>query len=328
MEINLFFKAVVLCSGIGFVIPVYSDDYNLSGLELVVKSSSNDIERSRLSFGYKNQRREYFWPYVEYVYSDFDWGVRVFKESGVVEGNDYTGRKAEFFIGGRPVPYIYMEGRVGYHDLLSDVLRYKRSMTALEFLGFYEIGRDIKIKGELRRDFLYSSSVGVAAVSDALTEDTRALTGEWQPVLEWRFLARSLLQKTSDLNVKRQKSVEALYGISPEWPWIWSGVFVETLRFDNKTDGYWSPQGLKTFGIKLESSFPLNQRLSATAGFNINRSQDGDEAWGTGYFIGAGIDYLFWGDYHIIFGISRNESLQDESVWKEYSAHVAVRGSL
>ncbi len=319
---------VLVFSWICWVSPVFSSDYDLASLEFGAKTSSNDINRSRVVLDYRSQRRAYFWPYVELVDSSLDWGGQVFEEGGTVESNDYTGRKAEVFLGGRPTPYIYLEGRLGYHQLASEVSADDASTTAIRFLGFYEIARGIKVKGEFQRDFLYASSVGVSAVGEALMARTGVIGGEWQPVLPWRFLARSVLQKSSDSNTMRQNTLEALYGISPEWPWIWSGAFVETLRFDNKTDGYWSPQDFKSFGVKLESSFPINQSFSATAGFNLSRSQERNEPWGTGYFIGAGVDYLFMDNYHLIVSISRNESLQDESVWKENSAKVSIKGSL
>ncbi len=319
---------VLVFSWVCSVSPAFSSDYDLASLEFGAKKSSNDIQRSRAVFDYRSQRRAYYWPYVEFVDSSLDWGGQVFDESGTVESNDYTGRKAELFLGGRPTPYIYLEGRLGYHQLVSDTLTNDVSTTAIKLLGFYEVARGIKIKGEFQRDFLYASSVGVASVGEALTARTGMVGGEWQPVLPWRFLARSVLQKSSDSNTMRQNTLEALYGVSPEWPWIWSGVFVETLRFENKSEGYWSPQDFKSFGVKFESSFPINQDFSATAGFNLNRSQDRDEPWGTGYFIGAGIDYLFLNDYHLIVSVSRNESLQDESVWKEYAAQISIKGSL
>ncbi|MEZ5449454.1 MAG: hypothetical protein R3E89_10870 [Thiolinea sp.] len=42
-------------------------------------------------------------------------------------------------------------------------------------------------------------------------------------------------------NRSREHKIGAYYGISPSWPWIWTGVELSKLDYDRQDEGYWTP---------------------------------------------------------------------------------------
>ena len=320
----LFVATPVLVIFTLFSFPALGEKKDLMSLSVDFNETSDNFDRRTAAFDYRSQRRELFWPWVEAATSRWDWGMKLAHVDGTVDVGDFSGQIVEGMIGGRPTPASYIEARLGRHRLNSDVSHGADSTLSYSLAASWKIVPSFSVYAQTADDFIYHHSLQSKAISDALTAETSVLRLQWRPRPDIRLGAGASRAEFSDSNVKRQYNFSALYGISPGWPWIWAGVAMETLSYDEEIDGYWSPSDFDAYGLQFESSFPINDRLSAVASATLNRNKENNQSWETGGHITIGTDYVISGKYHLRFNFNKLRS----PTWSENTFKLSLSGPL
>jgi hypothetical protein len=132
----------------------------------------------------------------------------------------------------------------------------------------------------------------------------------------------------SDSNTMFWTDFEMLYGISPEWPWIWAGAGVYFQKFEFESDDYWSPSQYLSYGPRLDSSFPISSRLTGWAEIHINIVTENSVFEEIGDFASLGLDFAVTPKTHLLFGITRSDSIRDGDHYYENGAFLSLNWPL
>jgi len=168
---------------------------------------------------------------------------------------------------------------------------------------------------------------------DALIEDDNAqtLSGDitnidlyWRPLEKIRVEGNGLYRSLSDNNHSQQLLGAVLYGISPNWPWLWVGVSAEKLSYDKTKLSYWTPNDYVSYGVVIDSSFPVNEHFSISLGGNLNTSKEDNNASGTGYSLSAGAYWMVRKNINIKLNGYLLESTQETSNWKQDQLNLSI----
>jgi hypothetical protein len=175
-----------------------------------------------------------------------------------------------------------------------------------------------------QRDFLFSHSIIEDAATNVLYGDTSFVGLYWRPHHKWRVEGKHHHLRLSDGNASNKLSGALLYGISPGWPWIWSGITAEKLAFNEERAGYYTPKKYKVINATIDGSFPINTQWNASFGASVNQSKEGNNPSGTGYSISAGANWTINKRIMLKVHGSLLESTQETSTWKQDNVNVSI----
>lgn len=173
------------------------------------------------------------------------------------------------------------------------------------------------------KDFAFRDQILTGDDGQILSAETTKADIKYRPSKRVRLEAETSRRRLSDGNRKRESKAGAYYGISPDWPWVWTGVEVTHRDYDQKKNRYWTPQNHRSVAVVLDASFPVNDRLALNSGLSVGRSKEsGVSGMSTDYFASVGADFrlnkgakLYAKAYHV-------KSRQSDSNWRENAVTV------
>lgn len=304
---------------------VERDLFNLGG---AAHRTSDDYDARSYSFSYRNHRREWFWPWQESAKRGIDVGVDVDRTSGSVRSTEFDALHAQGSLGGYLTKGTYLEAQFGRHNLDTDLG--DRTITSHHVTAMAGLQHSFSIQLESARDFIYTGGSVTGGITRQLTAYDHSGSFRWRPDQRLRILGQGNFRKydqENEENIARSADLSALYGISPDWPWIWAGLGASILKYEHQVADYWSPNRYTAYGLRFESSFPVYKRLSASAAVNLNRQSE-DGVKGNGYDIKAGVQYRLYGHLYARFDVNKSKSIQQSSTWTSDNIFFTLSGPL
>ena len=310
----------------GEKMPVSDRDLFILGVSSL--STTDDFDARTYSLSYRNHRRELFWPWQEATTHTLDWGLDVDRSEGEVTPTEFESIHVQGSLGAYLTPGTYVLAQVGHHKLQTDLG--DRTITSRHLTAIFGVGHDFGVQLETGRDFIYPDGAVPGGITEQLTALEHSASFRWRPHQRLRILGQGRYRdydKENDENTSRQTDLNILYGISPEWPWVWAGVGAQRLTYDRQVPSYWSPEEFTAYGLRFDSSFPLGERLSGSAAANLDKL-DEDGSTGTGYFLQAGLQYRLYGDLYARLDVTESKSIQRTSTWSADSVFFRLSGPL
>lgn len=148
-----------------------------------------------------------------------------------------------------------------------------------------------------------------------LKEDQASLQIIFRPYEKLKLQGSGELGWRSDSNTKFSSDFALLYGVSPDWPWIWVGYGYYTLSFQKQNAAYWSPKNFTSHGLRVDMSFPVVSQLSGIFAVNFN-NYDEDGFTGRGHYGVVGLQWGSTSDFHFKMTWTQIRSGQSSSPWK------------
>lgn len=300
-------------------------DRDLFSMGLSTLHTTDDFDARTYSLSYRNNRREWFWPWQEATRHGLDWGLDMDRSRGELGPTEFQSSHVQGTLGAYLTPGIYLQGQVGEHTLETDVG--DRTIKSNSVTAMFGLDRDFSAQLATRRDFLYPEGLVPAGITVQLTARDYTASFRWRPNQRLRIQGNGTYRKFDDENDSQTGELSALYGISPSWPWVWAGVGVQQMGYDRQVSNYWSPDDFTAYGLRFDSSFPLNERLSGSVAANLDRL-DEDGSKGTGYFLQAGLQYQMDGQLYARLDLNESKSLQRASTWTSDSVIFWLNGPL
>ncbi|HKZ74028.1 MAG TPA: hypothetical protein VJ011_08185 [Steroidobacteraceae bacterium] len=288
--------------------------------------TTDGFERREWLFTYRNHRRDMSWPWEESKAKDFDWGVDLRRNTGSSGDDGFEAHRFAGMLGKRFSPGLYAEVWLGNHRL--DAPSRDASITTYEATVRLTAGDALDVRVQTGRDYLYREAFLPAGVTDLLAGRTHSVGLLWRPQPRLRAVGNVERRSLDDGNTGRRYAFSLLYGISPDWPWIWIGVGGEWLGYDEQRAGYWSPDDFRSVGVRLQAAFPLSERIEADASVNVDQLDESDIGTGDGQYLEAGLTYSLTPTLRLRLNAQRVNSLQAGDRWSETIYLLSLAGAL
>lgn len=289
-------------------------------------STSDHIDLNRIQYNYSSNRRGHDWPYEEAADSDWDWGIGLDSYSGKAVDTEFTGNRLQAMAGWRYARSGYIAVYGGAHQLDVPALD-TQEITSYGVDAHLGITPAIKLGLTASDDYVYQEGLQPAGAREFLNAERWQANIEWGPVDTVRFAASGGAWNLSDANTRRESMVSLMYGISPEWPWVWLGARYENLKYDEARTDYWTPTRFRSLGIALESSFAISANLSGALSAGASRIREDDNPKGNGHYAVIGLDYKLTPRHVLRLGYHRIRSTQEGAAWLEQAYNLSVNGS-
>ena len=315
-----------LLLSLGFPGPAGAKDLYTAGFERSTTSDGNDLNTYTLQ--YLSNRRDHFWPYVNDADSDFDWGLLLHRYSGqAAGGNDFTGLQYEGILGWRYSQSAYFSTHFGSHRL--DVPNENNAIDRFTYQvdALFTVTPKIKLNLHAANDFVYQYGLQPGGSNQFLNAQQWQGFFEWTPIPTIRINFSDSSWSLSDENTQHEYQVNILYGISPEWPWIWVGLNYDHLGYDETKTGYWSPNDFYSYGLVLDSSFPIYGNLTGAISGSLSHINEDTNPEGDGNSVFVGLDYKLTKTQTLRLGASRIRSVQNNSDWTENLFRISLNGA-
>ena len=289
-------------------------------------STSDDFAREEFFFNYRNHRHAYFWPWEETTQTGLDWGVDAKHLQGSTTTQNFDAQRVLAMLGKRFSPNVYVEGWLGRHRLQvrSDNTT---SLTVYSASAYLAPLPSLDLRLTTDRDFVYPENILPAGISQQLSARTQRVQITWRPQKRVRAIAGARWRHFNDDNNERYSSLNVLYGISPEWPWVWMGIGGERLKFDDVKPGYWTPAKSTAYGLRFEANFALTPRVNQIAQINVDRIHENDVS-GKGSYGVLGLEIHLTRSLYLTLQGNRISSLQSGSRWRENTYTLFLSGGL
>src|SRR5688572_15443776 len=288
--------------------------------------TSDGFERREWRFSYRNHRRDMSWPWEESQATSIDWGVDLRRSSGAYGDGRFDAERVAGMVGKRFSPLLYAEMWLGNHDL--DASGRDESITAYEVTLRLTPGDALDVRAQASRDYLYAEAFVPGGVTELLAGRSQRLGITWRPHPRVRAIGDLERRSLDDANTGQRYAVSLLYGISPEWPWIWVGVGGEWLGYDEQRDAYWSPEDFRSIGVRVQAAFPLSARMQAEASLNFDQLEENELGTGDGQYLAAGLTYSLTETLRLRANAHRVNSLQAGDRWSETTYLLSLSGAV
>lgn len=232
------------------------------------------------------------YPYNNESESAWDFAAQAIITYGYSSLDYYNGEKFQF-LGARKFSKSFLiETFAGFHSLnitstdSSDVL----PVGGMRVYFILPDSLETIFSGSY--DYIYLDLMQPRGISDkiAATALNADISYHWSE--NWKSQIRYESKFLTDSNQKMYVDFSTMYGIYNDTPWLWVGIGGEDTEFKNQVTGYWAPEQFVTFGVRLDSVFPLFGNFSGSFGFNGNELYDkGTDSWGNGYYLSAKLQY-------------------------------------
>ena len=137
----------------------------------------------------------------------------------------------------------------------------------------------------------------------------------YKPTKRWHVNYTHRTAFLNDSNTRSDDDASFMYGVSPDWPWIWLGAGYYRMTNTNVDNGYWAPSIFSSYGPRVDISVPLFRSFSASLGLNYNWYRDVNFGSGVGYYGVAKITHGSYGSRQISLGVESIDSKQESSRW-------------
>ncbi|RTZ67673.1 MAG: hypothetical protein DSZ29_00345 [Aquificaceae bacterium] len=164
-------------------------------------------------------------------------------------------------------------------------------------------------------DLLFKEAIIEDDTNKLVSGKTSKISGTWRAAKRVIIEGSSQYRELSDGNRSRHHRAVALYGISPDTPWIWAGVETQSLSYDDKKSNYWSPEDYEAHALVISSNFAINKKLSVNINGNINRTKEDNFDWASGSAITVGAKYNLTDKASIKAHATYSESTRENASW-------------
>ena len=296
-------------------------------------STSDDYHHFEYLADYRNHRRDFHWPYQEAKTHATDWGINSVAHSGAMGPETFRALAVSGSLGKRSASGHYLEGRLGVHGLGGDtstgeISTEERIIPTYGIKGILMLNEQVELGLDAGYGFVYPAGFQPEGITSGLTAHTLESTLSWLIIPRLQLSGQSALKRLSDANTMYQGDFSILYGLSPDWPWIWAGVGAYYTGFERQTIEYWSPSRHVSYGPRFTSSFPLGKRWSGWAAANVSVVSEDSLSSGMGDYVSLGLDYQLSRGTRIKLGFNRLDSVHDRAHYYENSVYLSLHRPL
>lgn len=248
-------------------------------------------------------------------------------DAGKINVDDYQSYEVSGTLAQKLNDSLSVELGLGDVTVKNKRLNEKNHLTRYGLKTKAKLSEQLTLQATHERNYLFEQGITEGDTGNLLHGDTTNLELYWRPEEKWRVEGKLKQQSISDGNDSQSISGSLLYGVSPSWPWIWTGVTAETLKYDEEKNSYWTPKDYRSYGLTADSSFAVNEDLSMSLGASLNRNKENNNPSGTGYSFSAGADWKMAENINLKAKGFLLESTQESSDWQqdEISLSVNVR---
>ncbi len=297
----------------------------LYDMESEFYSDSNDLSVQQHAFSYRQGVDIFHYKHEQQKQGDNLWGLHV-RRSIVRQSNaaDYRGSDIKASFARKFNDKLSVAGSIGRSELSNGVQQAKKAITLYGLKARVKLTDEVEVQAHHSRDLLFNEALVEDDNGRLIDGKTSDIALFWRPHKKIRVQGATNYRSLSDDNSAKRTSAALLYGISPGWPWIWAGVSAEMLSYEQNKNSYWTPEKYTSYGVLVDSSFPVNDTLSLSMGANVNRNKEDDNPAGTGYSISAGADWTVRENVDIKMKGSLLESTQETSTWNQDQLSLSV----
>ncbi len=294
-----------------------------SGVELY--SDSDDLEINKLSIGYRHGHDIFNYLHEAEAEKEWLWSLKTTHDTIKRPTQDnYKGSEYSASVAQKINKQLSAEVGLGHSELKNKRTGITDQLTSYSAKAKLAITDKLVVHAKQERQYLFDHAIIESDSGKLVHGDTSDLGLYWRAHDKWRVQGNILKQGLSDGNDSQKISGAVLYGISSGWPWIWTGIKAEKLEYDEQRASYWTPADYQSYGLTLDSSFPVSKDLSMSLGANFNRSKEDNNPSGTGYSVSAGADWKVAENISLKATGYLLESTQETSEWKQDGINLSV----
>jgi len=300
---------------------------DLTTASVTNSDSSDDIHLNAFQLSYINNLRGHFWPYSELATSNLDAGIEINRYAGHASGTEFVGKQVQAVLGERFSESFYIGAKAGFHRL--NVAKQEDRNDFISYMLYTQanVAQNVDINLTTASDYVYMLGLQPSGIYNYLHATKWWTNIEWKPIETIRILMDSSAWNLSDQNFRRDDKLSLLYGISPDSPWIWSGISYEVLHYKNIDPNYWSPDLFRSVNLELDCNAPINDDLDGVLAISLSRQKEDNYPIGNGHSVFIGINNKISKSKTIRLGFSRIRSAQGPSAWDENSYNISLNGS-
>ncbi|MDD5393118.1 MAG: hypothetical protein PHE17_08885 [Thiothrix sp.] len=219
---------------------------------------------------------------------------------------------------------VFIEGGLGVGKVKANDGSRSKNLTTYRGRVEGKLSDKVTVGLEHEKDFAFRDGMVADDNNDILTQTRTRADIKYRPSKRVRLEANTERRRLSDGNRARQSKAGAYYGISPDWPWVWTGVEVEHLDYAQEKTNYWTPKNNRSAAVVLDASFPVNEKLELSSGLSVGRSRAAGTSTSNDYGVSLGANYKISKNAKLALDAHRYKSNQNDSRWHENGVTVGV----
>jgi len=305
-------KALLSCLIIGAVAPITASADNIDNIisdftaEASVYGDKNGIRINDRSVQYQHKNKKG----IDWKLKAHDYDFKGETGTDTYHGNEILGAITKEFN-----EYITTELSVGAVYLENQRTHSTDNFTSYKAKVTTRPNSKVSFSVEHGENLLFKEALIEDESHRLLSGKTSKISGSWRAAKRVIIEGSSQYRELSDGNRSKQHRAIALYGISPDTPWVWVGVEAQSLSYDEKKSSYWSPEDYEAHALVISSNFSINKNLSVNINGNINRTKEDNFDWASGSAITVGAKYDLGDNTSINTYASYLESSRDNASW-------------
>ncbi len=313
-------NALLSCLIIGAVAPITANADTVDNIindftaKASVYSDKNGIRINDRSVEYHQKNK----TGVDWKLKAHDYEFHGEKGADTYDGNEIIGTITKDFN-----EYITTELSVGAVYLENQRTRDNTNFTHYKAKATIKPNSKFSFSVEHGEDLLFKEAIIEDDTNKLVSGKTSKLSGTWRAAKRVIVEGSSQYRELSDGNRSKHHRAIALYGISPDTPWVWVGVETQSLSYDEKKSNYWSPKDYEAHALVISSNFAINKKLSVNINGNLNRTKEDNFDWASGSAITVGAKYDITDNASIKAHASYLESSRDNTSWNGNSVGVS-----
>lgn len=289
-------------------------------------SDSDDLEVQQYSLGYKQGESIFDYRHEQDRVGDTQWGVKI-QRNRINQRNeaDYSGYAGAVNVSHKFSDGLSLAGAIGRSQLENSIKQADDALTTYDVQARLRLNPQLELHADHKKDYLFNDAIVEDDNGKLLSGRSSDVSLQWRPQKKIRVQGGVGHRSLSDGNQSDKVSGAVLYGISPDWPWIWTGVSAEHLSYDQDKASYWTPDTYTSYGVVVDSNFPVNDKVSLSLGGNLNRSKEDKNPAGTGYALSAGANWNVTENVDLDINGYVLKSSQEASDWKQDQVRLSLR---
>ncbi len=289
-------------------------------------SDSDDLNVQQYSIGYSKGDKIFDYRHELEKSGENLWGVEI-KRNRIDQKNaaDYDGYAANVSVARKFSDNVSASASIGRSQLENSFTQADDSLTTYGLATRIKLNKQVELHASHSKDFLFQDAIVEDENGNLLSGKSSDVSLYWRAQKKIRVQGAAGHRSLSDGNAANKVSGSVLYGISADWPWIWTGVSAERLSYNQDKSSYWAPDKYTSYGVVLDSSFPVNDNLSMSLGANLNRSKEDNNPTGTGYSVSAGANWTVTDNVELDIHGDILKSSQEASDWRQDQLGLSLR---
>ncbi len=270
-------------------------------------STSDDFKRRTLDIEYSNTLDNGFTVGVEAAHHQLDEDANRYKANEIkLKGNAQISDS------------LFFEASIGSGKVDQKNTSNDQQLTTYKARVEGKLGEQLTVGLEHEKDLTFRDQLLTSADGSILSGKTTRADVKYRPAQQVRIEADASKQQLSDGNRSRQGKIGAYYGISPEWPYVWTGVEISHLDYEQQNDGYWTPDNYRAVTASFTGSFPVTDTLDVNSSVSIGRGKEAAASKaGTSYYASVGANKKMTDNAKLSAEAHYIKSQQSNSGWDE-----------